>query len=556
MTVEAQGTGARRAVSELSLLVDIGSAWTKACVVGRSEGRWRIAAHAAQPTAWEEEELLATLAARLAGGVDPRIAGRVAAQLADAPRIAVHTPARPGRMALAAVSSELSGAAARRAAEAAGWVVVEQVTADDGRPVAERLAALQVAEADAWLISGGFDAEGGDGALEMAGLVAAARGGGRSPVVWAGSASLTERVSAFFAPGVVRSVANPRPSADRENEIPLRRFLDALIERLVERGSARQLAPIGFGRAVAELARASRLRVVGVDLGARYATWASADDRGIAESRVVASGGLASPSLTAPGGPSQVAHTLPMPIDELAVADTLQNLRARPGSVPQTDDELAVVQAAARVLLAELASDGDDSDGIDLLIGSGRTIAAAPSPAQSMQMLLDGIRPIGVVQLAVDPGAALGPLGALRDDEIVEGLGVLRDDLLAPLGAAVVCRGGRPGHLSMRVTVHRVGWPSVGPIDVRPGELEVVALPRGQVAELEIELDPAVSLGAPRRARRLHATVHGGAVGLVLDARDAPLILPRRNDDRRAVLTAWRDAFIRERRLPAAEAVS
>jgi len=551
MTIETRATGSGRATAELSLLVDIGSAWTKAAVVARTLGRWRIAAHAAQPTAWDEEELLATLAARLGGRVDPRVAVRVAALLADAPRIAVHTPARPGRIALAAVSSELSGRAARRAAEAAGWVVVEAITVDDGRPVAERLSALQSAEVDAWLVAGGFDEEGGDGALEMAGLVAAARGGGRSPVVWAGSASLTDRVAAFFDQGVVRAVPNPRPSAERENLLPLHRFLDALIERLVERGSARQLAPIGFGRAVAELARASRLRVVGVDIGARYATWASADEDGMSESRVVASGGLASPTLTMPGGPTRIAHSLPLAIDGLAVADALQNLRARPGSVPQTDEELAVVHGAARALLADLAANGAPARSIDLLIGSGRTIAAAPLPAQSMQLLLDGVRPIGVVQVAIDSAGALGPLGALRDDEIVEGLGTLRDDLLTPLGAAVVCQGGRPGHPSMRVTVHRVGWPSVGPVEVRPGELEVLPLARGQVAELEIELDPAVNLGAPRRTRRLRATVSGGAVGLVLDARDAPLLLPRRNDDRRAVLTSWRDAFLREARPPA-----
>lgn len=546
MTVDSREPTLSLATAELSLLIDIGSAWTKATVVGRTRGRWRIAAHAAQPSSWDEAELIAALATRLAGPADPRVSGRLAALLAEAPRISVHTPTRPGRIALAAVSSELSGRAARRAAEAAGWVVVEAVTADDGHPVAERLAALQSAEVDAWLLAGGFDGEGGEGALEMAGLLAAARGGGRSPVVWAGSAALREQVAAFFDPGVVRPVANPRPSAERHNPLPLRRYLDALIERLVERGSARQLAPIGFGRAVAELARAARLRVVGVDLGARYATWASADENGIADTRVVASGGLASSSLTVPGRPARIAHSLSMAIDELAVADALQNLRARPGSLPQTEEELAIVQGAGRELLGELAANGPPMGSIDLLIGSGRTIAAAPVPAQAMQILLDGVRPIGITQLAIDPAGALGPIGALRDDEIVEGLGMLRDDVLTPLGAAVVCRGGRPGHASMRVRVHRVGWPALGPIEVRPGQLELVPLARGQVAELEIELDPSVTLGAPRRTRRLRATVSGGAVGLVLDARDVPLQLPRRTDDRRAVLTSWREAFLRE----------
>ena len=153
MRVDAAQPVIGRATAEVSLLVDNGSAWTKAAVVGRMGGLWRIAAHAAQPTAWDEGELLATLVTRLAGRVDPRVSARIAALLADAPRIAVHTPARPGRIALAAVSAELSGRAARLAAEAAGWVVVEAVTVDDGRAVAERLSALQAAEVDAWLKS-------------------------------------------------------------------------------------------------------------------------------------------------------------------------------------------------------------------------------------------------------------------------------------------------------------------------------------------------------------------------------------------------------------------
>ena len=103
MTTEAPARELGRATAELSLLIDIGSAWTKAAVVGRAMGRWRIAAHAAQPSAWDEEELVATLAGRLAGPADPRVARRMAALLADAPRIAVHTPARPGRIALACV---------------------------------------------------------------------------------------------------------------------------------------------------------------------------------------------------------------------------------------------------------------------------------------------------------------------------------------------------------------------------------------------------------------------------------------------------------------------
>lgn len=553
MSAAGRANTSPRATTELSLLLDVGSAWTKGIVVGRSAGRWRIAAHAAQPSSWGEADLIGTLAARLAGAADPRLADRLVGIISDAPRIACHTPSRPGRVALAAVSTDLSGGAARRAAESAGWVVAEAATLDDGRPAAERLAALQSAEVDAWLLAGGFDDETGEAALEMAGLVAAARGGGQTPVVWAGSPLLTEQVLSLFEAGLARAVPNPRPSAEHENPLPLRRHLEALLERLVEPGGRRQLAPVGFSRAVMQLARGGGRRISAIDLGARYATWVLADASGRSESRVLASGGLTSPTLTEPGGPARIAHSIDVPVDELAVADALQNLRARPGALPQTEEELAIVHGAARVLLERLVGDESAFDSIDLLIGAGRTIAAAPTPAQAMGILLDGARPLGVTQLAIDPSGALGPLGALEDREIAEGVEMLRDDLLTPLGAAVVCRGGRSGHPAFRVTVHRAGWSSIGPIEVRAGQLQLVPLGRGQVAELEIELEPGIGIGGARRARRSRASVLGGAVGLVLDARDVPLLLPRRTDDRRTILAAWRDALQHEPQVAAEE---
>jgi hypothetical protein len=538
-------------VAELSLLVDVGSAWTKAVVVARARGRWRIAAHAAQPSAWGEEQLVTALVARLSSGADRRVTDRLAELLGNAPRIACHTPRRAGRIGLAAVSAELSGASARRAAESAGWTVAEAATSDDGRPLAERLGALQAADVDAWLLAGGFDDGRADQALEMAGLVAAARGASRTPVLWAGSAGLADEVALLFEPGAVEAVANPRPTAGEEDPLPLRHALEALLQQLVEPGGVRQLTPVSFRRAVAELARSTERRVLGVDLGARYASWVVADETGTAESRVFAAGGLSAASLVGPGGPARLAKLLPLAIDELAVADALQNLRARPGTLPQTEDELAIMHAAAGQLLAQGAADEGPISGIDLLIGSGRTLAAAPRPAQAGQLLLDGVRPLGVTELAVDAAGALSPLGALDDAEIREGMAMLRDDLLTPLGAAVVCRGGRPGGMAMRVTAHRAGWPTIGPVELRVGQLQVLPLGRGQSAELEIELEAGVTLGGPRGARRAQATVTGGSLGLILDARDVPLTLPRRADDRRAVLAGWRDAFAREPTTPA-----
>ncbi len=534
-------------ISEATLLVDIGSALTKGVLVGRVRGRWRIVAAVTQPTAWGDERMRVQLAARLQRGADRRLAERLERIVADAPVIECHTPPRAGRLVLAAVSSEVSAPAARQAAESAGWVVVEEATIDDGRTLGERLAALQEAEVDAWLLAGGFDDTRAEQAMEMAALVAAARGAGRGPVTWAGSARLREAVEGLFEPGAVTAVANPRPSPEAVEPAPLRSHLEALLQRTVEPGSTLHLAPVAFRRALGELGRSSGLRLLGVDIGARYATLTRADPNGEAESRVFAAGGLTGPSLTESGSATRLSRSLPYAIDELVVADVLQNVRARPATVPQTEDELAIVQGAARQQLAQLAAlDPPMLAPVDLIVGSGRTIAGAPSPAQALQILLDGLRPIGITQLAIDAAGALAPLGALDDGEIGEGIGVLRDDLLVPLGAVVVTRGSRPGQPAMRARLHRPGWPEGDPAEVRSGSVVVLPLPRGSHAELEIELSDGVTLGGDEPTRRVQARVTGGVIGLVLDGRDVPLLLPRRRDDRRAVLAGWREALTRE----------
>jgi len=105
---------AAEATAEVSLLIDVGSAWTKASVVGRTRGRWRIAASVAQPTAWGEEALEETLAARLAVGADQRLLDRLRELLAAAPRIGCRTPHRAGRLVIAAVAGEDEGVVGKR----------------------------------------------------------------------------------------------------------------------------------------------------------------------------------------------------------------------------------------------------------------------------------------------------------------------------------------------------------------------------------------------------------------------------------------------------------
>lgn len=549
----AGGLDAVTVRAEMAVLIDVGSAWVKAGVIARANDRWRLVAHAAQPTAWGASELRRTLLDQLRVAADRRLIATIDDLFADANRIECHTARRPARAAVVAVSRELSGSAIRRAAEAAGWQVTVVVTFDDGRSLAERLATLQAAEVDAWLIGGGFTGSRSPRALDAAALVASARRDGGGPVIWAGSADLADEVAELFEPGVVSRVSNPRPDARREEPDALRSRLAELLREIVADPDETRLASVAFPRAVGALAAASGLRIGGVDLGARAATRVLAEPDGSVASRVHARGGLAG-AILAPGAAGRITRMAGEAGDEAAVADLIQILRARPDSLPQTVDELAGTQAAALVQLAAIMDESTFGP-VDLIIGAGRTIAAAPHPAQAARLLLDGIRPIGVTQLAVDAAALLGPLGSLADDEIGEGIALLDQDLLVPLGTAVVCRGGEVGRPAMRVIVHRSGWPSLAPIEVRVGQLQVVALPRGAEAELTIELAAGVNLGLARRSPRIHAVATGGAVGLILDARGVPIGLPRRGDDRRAMLSAWRDQLEREA-MPGSERVA
>jgi hypothetical protein len=530
--------------AELALLVDVGSAWAKAGVIGRVRGRWRLVTQVAQPTAWGAAELRRGLIDRLVAAGDPRLASEWEALLDGASRIECHTARHPGRLAVVAVSREVSGSSARRAAEAAGWQVVESVTLDDGRTLADRLARLQSAEVDAWLIAGGFDDARSPRALEAAALVASARLPASGPVVWAGSALLADEVTALFESGAVSAVANPRPDARREETGPLRDRLQAVLREIVADEDERHLASVALPRAIAALAADGGLRVLGIDVGARGAVHVLAEPDGTSAVRVYSTGGLAGAAEMS-GAPARVSRIAGDAGDEAAVADLLRTLRARPATLPQTAEELSATQAAARMLIAAMAEDGP-AESVDLVVGAGRTIAAAPHPGGAARMLLDGVRPIGVTQLAIDAGSVLGPLGSLPDAEIREGIALLAEDLLAPLGTSVVCRGGGPGQLAMRVTVHRPGWPSLAPIEVRVGQLHVVPLAAGQEAELVIEPGPGISLGASRRSPRVQARATGGAVGLILDGRGVPIALPRRGDDRRAVLAGWHDALSRD----------
>jgi hypothetical protein len=78
-------------------------------------------------------------------------------------------------------------------------------------------------------------------------------------------------------------------------------------------------------------------------------------------------------------------------------------------------------------------------------------------------------------------------------------------------------------------------------MDLEPGGLELVDLPPGERAVVELKFRDPVVLGP--KARHYAVEVTGGLGGLLVDLRDVPLRLPERLERRRDLLTAWQSAL-------------
>jgi hypothetical protein len=120
-------------------------------------------------------------------------------------------------------------------------------------------------------------------------------------------------------------------------------------------------------------------------------------------------------------------------------------------------------------------------------------------------------------------------------------LEVFEKDCLITLGTCVAARGtGKVDAPCFRFEL------SGGALRER-GELkcgDVRCLPLGPGESVEAVLEPArgFDLGSGP-GKRVECRLHGGEVGIILDARGRPLVLPARRSECRAMVRRWSEAF-------------
>ena len=515
--------------------VDQGTASVAVSLVGRVDGRWRLLGATAAPAGVGPDPLVERLRSRLEAA-DPGLAracGLDGPGLADVPRVATQTVPPPILLVVAATDRVVGPLVA--AAAMAGWRV--RSMAIEGAGILAVASALANPSVEA-VLAGASEPPGADERpliADLGALIAAATQ--RRPdlvtILAGGLAEPGGRTEAAIAPDRPGPTILA-PASSAAGGAPLRALLDGV--RGGDRDGRRALA-----QSVATLAEVLQRRIevveVGQSAGSRIAAaWTPGGPAPVPVAAVVADAALVPPAVDE-SAVDDVAGWLTAPLDRLRVRDRLRELVSAPWGDAAGEGALLRI-AAARAALVRLVAATPLFDALpapDLVVAAGGAWTLVPGPAVALA-LADVLRRPGVRVLGMDHARLLGPLGSIEDPvERRRVIADLRDELIVPLGSVVMPAGMREGRSVGRLTVHGTGEPLE--LDLVPGRLEIVDLPPGERAVLDMSFREPVDLGL--RARHFAVEVAGGLAGLLVDLRGIPLRLPQRADRRREVLAAW-----------------
>lgn len=239
---------------------------------------------------------------------------------------------------------------------------------------------------------------------------------------------------------------------------------------------------------------------------------------------------------------NEVTQWLTLDISDEYVHEYILNRAIYPASLSVTPEDMEIEQAIARVVMqsaikavsggfsAQLGSSGEGLlPWMEPIVATGSVLAKSPSLAHSAMMLLDGLQPTGATTLLLDRNQIISALGAASMINPILAVQVIDSNSFLHLGMVISpVADVRPGTPVLRLKiVYESGHERS--VDVKQGTIEVLPLPPGQGAKVQLQpLHRAdVGMGAPGRGGGLN--VHGGAIGIIIDARGRPLKLP---DDR------------------------
>ncbi|MDH7482335.1 MAG: glutamate mutase L [Armatimonadota bacterium] len=498
------------------------------------------------------------------------------------------------QMTVAGVVKMMSAESAQRAALGAGAIIMDTIAIDDGRKEYQKVERIRQLRPDMILMSGGTDGGTVKHLVDIAEMLISADPkprlgiGVKLPVIYAGNKDAVEAVKQILGDRVdLRVVPNLRPTLDRENLQPAREAIHELfLQHVMQQApgysklmtwtsSGIMSTPNAVGKIIQTIAEQEKINVLAVDIGGATTDVFSVFS-GVFTRTVSANLGMSYSicNVLAEAGIENIRRWIPFLADEGYVRNQLRNKMIRPTTIPQTLRDLYIEQAVAREALrlafehhkslarelkgvqqVRTIADAISQEGtgktlvhlmdLDMIVGSGGILSHAPRRAEAALMMLDAYQPEGVTMLAVDSIFMMPQLGILSTIMPEAASQVFERDCLIKLGTSIVPVGiGKEGQTACTVAVrYRKSQESEAKTYTIPfGSIKVIPLGVGEKAEVAITPARGFDVGSGRG--RLHTVeVEGGVVGLIIDARGRPLVIPSEDDKRIAKLREWMEAL-------------
>jgi len=568
------------------LAVDIGGANTRAVLFDVVEGEYRFLASGVAPSTAEAPFKDVSEGVRNAIVNLQSVTGRT---LLDADRRLI-TPSQVDGSGVDAFVSTLSAGpalktvivgllsdvsleSARRLAETTYARVLESFSLTDHRKPDQQIDTLMRLRPDVVIITGGADGGASRSIqkmLEPVGLAGYLLTPEKRPaVLFAGNQKLDDEVKALLGSVTAELHFSPnvRPSLDTEDLEPAARELASLylgVRRrqlkgvdLLETWSGGHVLPAAYAvgrmlRFLGQVYGGRRGGILGVDIGASSAVIAA----GFKERNtlgVYPQFGLGEnlPVLLQYTTLEEILRWSSLDISTGVLRDYLFQKSLYPSSIPATKEDQAIAQAVTRqaLYLAMQTAKRDfprsarpPKPGLlpyfEPIIAGGGALGDAPSPGQSLLLLLDAIQPVGATAVFLDKNNLMPLLGAAAARNSILPVQVIESGAFQSMGAVIsVVASAAFGSLVVRARLAYSDGTEAR-ADVKYGSIEILPLALGQSAKLTLQPQHGADIGfGPGRGGTIQ--VSGGAMGVVIDGRGRPLVLPDDPVRRRELIKKW-----------------